>query len=136
MPDFSNLPPPSFMAAQARRSIALPTALPQASPGTQSPFAQALARANAARQKPYASPLKQAQAAQASQNQAKPRAMSTTSSTSLSPSLSTSKSTIGKTTSSKPAAPVARPEHAGAADASDPSLPMALSAYPHPNGDN
>ncbi len=139
MPDFSNLLPPSAAAVQARRALSLPTPATPAG-RTPTPFAAALARANAARQKPYASPLKQQQqhaAAQRAQTSISAKAHTTSTTTTSTSSLS-KPSTPPKTAApSKPAAPAVpdKPIDA-AAQAADAGLPMALSAYPHPNGDN
>src|SRR5205807_924902 len=91
--------------------------------------------ANAARQKPYASPLKQSQTSQSPANQAKQHASSTSSSTSWSPT-PTRPSATSKTASAKSSAPVTRPEQAAQTHTADPGVPLPLSAYPHPNGDN
>lgn len=137
MPDFSNLLPPAAAAAQARRGA---IALPSVSPGTKpnSPFASALARAQQARQKPYASPLKQQQrAAEQRAQTTTQRPTTTTSTSSLSkPSAPVTKAP-SKTKETAKAPPLEQPGTQKTSEAqTDAALPMALSAYPHPNSDN
>jgi hypothetical protein len=123
-------------------SPALASQRPSA-PDGRSSFASELARASQARaalnaNKRYVSPLKQNAA---SRSLATPPRTTLAKTTTSSSTLSSNRSTaaIVKRYAPAPAraaAPLQRPDSARPPTPSTPSAPMALDAYPHPNGDN
>ena len=95
-------------------------------------FAAELARAS----KRYASPLKQQQNPSAHASSSAPKAKLHKPATSSTLTGARSPSTVNHPLASKPALPVQRPPATQPPIASASSTPMALDAYPHPNGDN
>jgi hypothetical protein len=95
------------------------------------------ARAAAALHKPYVSPMKQNQASAPSPNAYKPAPPKTSSpsSSSLAPP-SHPTAPVSRPKPTKPLAPAAPPEAARPPVAPNLTSPLALSGYPHPQGDN
>jgi hypothetical protein len=128
--------PPAIASLQAKRANTLATAAQAGQPRGATPFAKTLARATAAR-KPYASPLKAQQQAQPlPQPQAQRRTSTSTTSYATSPSTSRSSSTSKAAPKDKPQEPVRAPETPPTQTTPQPTNPLPLDAFPHPNRDN